>query len=132
MSKDGKLYIIDRMKRMIIRHDGFKIFPNLVEDVILLHPLVENCKVVGIDDSTYSQGKLPKAHIVLKKVENIDEDIVIEEIKKICLDKLPEYSQPVDYKIRNSLPLTSIGKIDYIKLEEEDKQNLLVKKLAKK
>ena len=38
----------------------------------------------------------------------------------LCAEKLPEYVQPVDYKFRDELPLTPIGKIDYLALESED------------
>ena len=48
------------------------------------------------------------------------EDIVLEQIKLLCLEQLPEYVQPVAYKFRESLPLTAVGKIDYIALEKED------------
>ena len=46
--------------------------------------------------------------------------MIMEQIKLLCLEQLPEYVQPVDYKFRESLPLTSVGKIDYISLEKED------------
>ena len=44
----------------------------------------------------------------------------MEQIKLLCAEQLPEYVQPVYYKFRESLPLTSVGKIDYISLEKED------------
>lgn len=124
MTEDGKLFIHDRIKRMIIRSDGFKVFPNLIEDVILKHPMVETCKVVGVRDLAYSQGKLPKAHIVLKESSTVDENLILEELKNLCLKELPEYTQPVDYQIEKELPLTAIGKVDYVKLEELDNKNL--------
>ncbi len=120
MTKDGNLFIVDRLKRMIIRYDGFKIFPSLIENVISSHNAIDSCKVVGINDKEHSQGKLPKAHIVLKKEFVDQKDEIIVEIKKLCSEKLPEYVLPYDYKIRDNLPLTSVGKIDYRLLEEED------------
>ena len=48
------------------------------------------------------------------------EEMIKEQIKLLCAEQLPEYVQPVDYKFRESLPLTSVGKIDYISLEKED------------
>ncbi len=118
MTKNGNIFIVDRLKRMIIRYDGFKIFPSLIENVICLHYAVDSCKVVGIPDIEHRQGKLCKAYIVLKNKYKGKEEIK-EEIKNLCLEKLPEYSQPFDYKIRETLPLTSIGKIDYLALEAE-------------
>lgn len=120
MDENGMLYIDGRIKRMIIRNDGFKVFPPLIEEVIKSHEAVEECMVVGIHDPNYSQGYLPKAHIILKP-EYIDyQDSVEREIRLLCESKLPEYAQPVDYKFRNEFPYTNIGKVDYRALQNED------------
>ncbi len=120
INEKGNLFIIDRLKRMIIRYDGFKIFPSIIENIISSHPSVESCKVVSIADENHIQGRLPKAHIVLKKENELLDETIIEEIKKICRQQLPEYAQPHSYKIRDFLPLTAIGKVDYLSLEAED------------
>lgn len=120
ITENGSLYIVDRIKRMMIRYDGFKVFPSIIENVIGSHKAVETCKVVAIADSEHSQGKLPKAHIVLKDKFKPYRDCILLEIQKLCAEQLPEYVQPVDYKFRNELPLTPIGKIDYLSLEAED------------
>ena len=120
ITENGSLFIVDRIKRMMIRYDGFKIFPSLIEKVIGSHKAVEACKVVAIDDIEHSQGKLPKAHIVLKDGFKPYEDQILAEIQALCAEQLPEYVQPVEYKFREELPLTPIGKIDYLSLEAED------------
>jgi len=122
MTENGNLFIVDRLKRMIIRYDGFKVFPSLIEQVIGSHEAVESCKVVGTPDIEHSQGKLPKVHVVLKEEFKLNELKVVEELKQLCLDKLPEYMQPCDYKVREDLPLTNVGKIDYRALEAEDER----------
>jgi len=120
IKENGSIFIVDRIKRMMIRYDGFKIFPSLIESVIGSHKAVEACKVVAIADSGHRQGKLPKAHIVLKDDFKPYQEQIMLEIQELCATQLPEYAQPVDYKFRNSLPLTPIGKIDYLALENED------------
>ena len=35
MAENGSVYILGRMKRLIIRHDGFKVFPSLIENVVI-------------------------------------------------------------------------------------------------
>jgi len=127
MTEDGKLFIVDRLKRMIIRHDGFKVFPNMIETVILEHPAVETCKVIGIKDINHCQGKEPKACIVLKKEYILTSDKIMNEIKELCALKLAEYSQPSEFEFRNSLPLTPIGKVDFLALELEHEQKLKTK-----
>lgn len=120
MTENGNIFIVDRMKRMIIRYDGFKVFPSIIEDVICSHEAVETCSVVGIDDVNHGQGKLPKAHIVLKEQYEGEYEIILNEIEALCITNLQEYAQPVDYKIREELPLTSVGKVDFLALEAED------------
>ncbi len=130
MDADGNLFIVDRLKRMIIRPDGFKIFPSLIEDVVVKHPLVKSCKAVGLRDLKFSQGKLPKAHVVLYETDRNIKDIE-NEIYMLCEEQLPEYYWPCEIEFNKSLPLTSIGKVDYLKLENEDekKQIAVTKKL---
>ena len=131
MTEDGMLYIDGRIKRMIIRNDGFKVFPFAIEEVIKSHKAVEECMVVGIHDPNYSQGFLPKAHIILKTDYIGYEDIVQEQLKQLCQEKLPEYAHPMDYKVRNEFPYTAIGKIDFVAMQNEDSaiENKKIKQL---
>lgn len=121
--EDGLLYVKGRYKEMIIRPDGFKVYPSSIEEVILSHKDVSECKVVGCRDYTESQGELPKAFIILKDT-NKDEQIILEEIKAICERELAEYSLPFDYEIRDKFPTTLIGKINTIALKEEGENKL--------
>lgn len=130
ITQNGNIYVVDRLKRMIIRFDGFKIFPSIIENVLCTHYAVETCKVVSIPDINHSQGKLPKAHVVLKPEFKENSQKIMFELKKLCSEQLPEYVQPVDYKFRDKLPLTPVGKIDYLALESED-SNTKVMKLKK-
>lgn len=120
MTEKGNLFIVDRMKRMIIRYDGFKVFPSVIEDIICSHEAVETCSVVGVEDINHGQGRLPKAHIVLKKQYEDSYENILHEIEALCITNLQEYAQPCDYKIREELPLTSLGKVDFVALEAED------------
>lgn len=124
MTEDGFLFIVDRIKRMIIRHDGFKVFPNLIEDVVIKHPDVKECKVVGVSDVKHSQGKMPIAFIVLN--DNVSRSFyeIEQELFELCNKFLPEYSQPSCFQTKTSLPLTSIGKVDFISLEEEGEEKI--------
>ena len=44
---------------------------------------------------------------------------IIKELRQLCIEELPEYVQPVGYKIIPEMPLTLAAKFDYRKLEEE-------------
>lgn len=134
ITENGSIFVVDRLKRMMIRYDGFKVFPSLIEKVISSHYAVESCKVVSIADSDHRQGRLPKAHIVLKDEFKPYESKIKLEIELLCSEQLPEYCQPSSYKFRKELPLTSIGKVDYRALEAEDAniKNLINEKTLKK
>lgn len=115
MDENGSLFVLGRMKRMIIRYDGFKIFPVQIESVIRQNSSIKDATVVGIRDKSHSQGKLAYAFIV---ASTIDESRLINEVSKMCEEQLPEYARPVGYEIIDEIPLTDIGKVDYRKLEE--------------
>ena len=114
IDEDGFLFFKGRYKR-IIPHGGFKLYPSYIEGVILEHPSIDKCSVISIPDKIY--GASPEAHVVVKK-DKIKElkDLKLQLIE-LCKDKLPEYSQPEDFIFEEELPLTSVGKVDYKKLE---------------
>ena len=122
MDKEGRLFILDRMKRIIVRHDGFKIFPSVIKDIIADNPAVALCEVIGVRDYSHVQGKLPKAFIVLKDEYLDKEDAVLHQINRECAEKLSEYYLPITFETRRELPLTLIGKVDYKALENEEKE----------
>lgn len=117
MNENGSLFLVDRMKRMIVRYDGFKVFPSFVEKVVLEHKEVMSCCVVGIRDKEHSQGKLPIVFVVLNADFRGDKDAIEEELRTLCKAHLPEYAQPVAFRFVENMPVTSIGKIDYREME---------------
>ena len=116
MDEDGFLFVDGRIKRVIVRHDGFKVFPSQIENVISKCNSVNACCAVGVTDKSHSQGKLPLAFVV--KSGNENDDTVKSELFELCKNELPEYAQPIDFVFVDSLPLTPIGKIDYRALEK--------------
>lgn len=118
MDEDGFLFIDGRIKRLIIRHDGFKVFPSLIENKLSKDKAVKECCVIGVPDNTHSQGELPYAYIVLNKECVGNENAVKKELLELCQRELPEYAQPIGFRFLDELPLTSIGKVNYRVLEE--------------
>ena len=111
----GFVYIKDRIKRIIIKNDGFKVFPSQIEDVLCSAENIENACVVAKHVNGFSE---PIAYVSLK---SCDCDFLKEKsiLMNLCKEKLPEYAQPIDFIIKERLPLTPIGKIDYKSLENE-------------
>ena len=116
VDEDGFVFILDRIKRMIIREDGFKVYPSIIENVITKSDAVENCAVVGVRNINYTQGVNPKAFVVLNG--KYDKETAISMIWDICRKELAEYCLPSSIVVIDELPLTPIGKIDYMSLSK--------------
>ena len=115
IDEDGFLFFKGRYKRLI-PHGGFKLYPSYIEGVIMKHPDIDNCCVISIPDKVY--GASPEAHVVIKKDSVSELKKLKEELIKLCQDKLPSYSQPEDFIFEEDLPLTSVGRVDYKKVEK--------------
>ena len=116
-----QVYLDARIKRIIIRHDGFKVFPSMIENVISRHPAVQQCCVVGCADTDHTQGRLPFVFVVLDPAATGKKRQILRELRQLCREELPEYVQPASsaYKVIAEMPMTPAGKADYRKLEEE-------------
>ena len=117
MDEDGYVFIVDRIKDMIITN-GYNVYPRYVEEAIYLHPNVEECIVAGVPDA--SRGEIVKAWIKPKE----GRELSVEDMKDFLADKLSKIQIPRQFEIRNeALPKTMIGKLsrkDILK-EEADK-----------
>ncbi len=116
LDEDGFLFVNGRIKRMITRFDGHKIFPVNIESLVAEHPNVRNCCAVGITDMTHGQGHVP---LVLVELSDCDKDAVCKEIFNICDTQLEERGKPVGIVSVDNIPLTGMGKNDYRTLEKE-------------
>lgn len=116
MDEDGFLFIKGRIKRMITRFDGHKVFPINLESLIADRADVHNCAVVGVNDASHSQGQYPLALVELMPGV---EPKVCAEIFSFCDRNVEERGKPVAVLPVDKLPLTAMGKIDYRALEKE-------------
>lgn len=119
MDDSGLIHYSQRLKRMIIV-SGYNVYPSQVENVINSYPNVKTSCVIGIPDPY--KVEIPKAFIVLED-KNKKEGNFNDNLRKYCLKKLARYAVPHHYEIRDSLPVTPIGKIDFKKLEREEKED---------
>ena len=114
MDEDGVIFYVQRLKRMLIV-SGYNVYPSHVEEVILKHPDVDTCGVVGIPHPYKVQ--VPKAYIVLKNGIKATAE-VRQSIRAHCKKNLAAYMLPKEYEFRTSLPKTMVGKINYRELEK--------------
>jgi len=103
LDQDGYLFLIDR-KKDVIKPSGFQVWPREVEEVIAMHPAVQEVCVGGVPDE--QQSEAVKAWIVLKPGEQLE----IETLRTFCREKLSSYKVPRYIEFRTSLPKTMIGK----------------------
>jgi len=101
---DGYVYIVDRVKDMIIR-GGFNVYPREIEEVLMTHDAVSMASVIGVPHD--SHGEEIKAFIILNEGATITEQELIEWSK----ENMAAFKYPRMIDIRDSLPMTATGKI---------------------
>ncbi len=104
---DDFYYILDRRKEMI-KYKGFPVAPAEVEAVLLEHPAVRDCGVVGKHDD--GAGELPCAFIVLREGYAAD-DRMASELCGFVAERLSGYKQPREVQFVSAIPRTLSGKI---------------------
>lgn len=111
MDEQGYLYIVDRKKDMILV-SGFNVFPNEVEEVVMLHSGVLEAAVVGVPNEL--SGEAVKLFVV-----KLDNKLTKDEIIGHCRKHLTGYKVPKLVEFRDELPKTNVGKILRRELREE-------------
>jgi acyl-CoA synthetase (AMP-forming)/AMP-acid ligase II len=102
LDEDGYLYIHDRVKDMIIS-GGENIYPAEVENVLMSHPAVADCAVIGVPDEKW--GETPKA-LVVKAGDAAERDLI-----DYCRDRMAHYKCPTSVEWRDEIPRNPTGKI---------------------
>ena len=103
MDEDGYFKIVDRKKDMILV-SGFNVYPNEIEDVLMLHPKVLEAAAIAVKDD--KSGEVPKVFVVKK-----DASLTEAEIFEHCRVHLTGYKIPKYIVFMNDLPKTNVGKI---------------------
>jgi long-chain acyl-CoA synthetase len=101
---DGFLSIVDRKKDMILR-GGFNVYPREIEEVLMTHPAVGLCAVIGVPDPRL--GEEIKAVIVPRPGAAVTE----EELKAWCREQMAAFKYPRIIEFRDALPTSATGKI---------------------
>ncbi|MBK8754417.1 MAG: long-chain-fatty-acid--CoA ligase [Candidatus Competibacteraceae bacterium] len=99
----GYTRIVDRKKDLILV-SGFNVYPNEIEDVVVLHPGVLEAAAVGVPDE--KSGEAVKLVVVRK-----DPALTAEALIEHCRQHLTAYKVPRRIEFRTELPKTNVGKI---------------------
>ena len=111
MEADGSLYIVGRLKELIIR-SGFNVYPSEVEGVIASHPDVAMAVVVGRSRDGNEE--------VVAFVQPISgRQVTAATLDEFVAGRLAPYKHPAQYLIRDTLPATPTGKILRHQLQQE-------------
>jgi long-chain acyl-CoA synthetase len=102
---DGYLFIRDRKKDMAIV-GGYNVFPREIDEVLYTHPAVSEAAAIGVPDDYY--GETIKAWVTLKPGKASTED----ELLDFCAVNLAKYKVPKSIVIAETIPKTTVGKID--------------------
>jgi acyl-CoA synthetase (AMP-forming)/AMP-acid ligase II len=104
---DGFYRIVDRRKELI-KFKGFPIAPAEVEAVLLEHPAVQDCGIVGVPDD--EAGEVPCAFVVLRDNTQAQNELY-SELKDFVAQRLTSYKQPRHFRRVASIPRNPSGKI---------------------
>jgi acyl-CoA synthetase (AMP-forming)/AMP-acid ligase II len=106
LDNKGRIIISGRSKDLII-NKGVNIYPQEIENVIVLHPNVLRVGVIGQEEE--SVGEVPIAFVQLREQEAGIEQT----LKNLCLKNLAAYKVPRDFFCSvEALPMTATGKVD--------------------
>ncbi len=103
----GRLWFYGRFDD-IIKTSGFRVGPTEVENVLMEHPAVMECSVVGVPDTL--RGQSIKAYIVLSDGFEPSQELELG-IKENCNGKLAEYKRVRSVEFVDEMPKTASGKI---------------------
>ncbi len=108
--EDGYLFIVDRKKEMILV-GGYNVYPREIDELLTNHPAVIEAATIGVPDSF--SGESVKAYVALKPGAAVTR----EELDAYCKRNLVKYKQPKAIEILDTLPKTSVGKINKLMLK---------------
>jgi len=112
---DGYFWYQARSDDMIIS-GGYNIAGPEVEDVLLSHPDVTECGVVGAPDE--ARGQIVKAYVVLRDGA-VGDAAEARELQDLVKERIAPYKYPRAVEFVATLPRTSTGKLQRFRLREQ-------------
>ncbi|WP_328594985.1 AMP-binding protein [Actinomadura macrotermitis] len=104
MDRDGFVTILERAHDLI-KVSGFSVLPSEVEEVLRRHPAVLDCAVVGLPDARRGE------RVIAYVVEHPAYLFSAEELERHCAKYLTHYKVPQEFRPRDALPRSAIGKV---------------------
>lgn len=105
VDEEGFIHLVDRKKDMI-RTGGENVFAKEVEQVLVTHPSVRDCAVVGLPDDDYGERVVA---VVVR--ETAAEEVTGPELSQFVRGKLAGFKAPRQVIFVSEMPKTPAGKI---------------------
>lgn len=117
IDENGFIHIKSRIKHMITRFDGHKVFPIQIENEVHKLEEIDICAVIACKDRAHGIGHHPL--IVIKRYTDASKDAEIRKnVMEFCCQNIEDRAQPCGVVFVDDMPLTGFGKIDVKNLEE--------------
>lgn len=110
---DGYFWVQDRRNNLIIS-GGENIYPAEVERVLLEHPDVGECGVIGRPDPRWDE--VPIAYVIRRQGSKVDAD----DLKAHVQSQLARFKVPREIIFVDDLPRTALGKVQHFRLKQLD------------
>ncbi len=117
LNENGQLFVKGRIKRMIMLFSGDKVYPQDIEELLESLDIIDRAIVIPEPDTIHENSVVPCAFITVN--QNISFEELEYKIKKVLKENTENFVKINNIYIKDTLPKTSIGKIDLKGLEEE-------------
>jgi acyl-CoA synthetase (AMP-forming)/AMP-acid ligase II len=104
LDEEGYLHLAGRAQELIIS-GGMNVYPPEIESILMEHPDIRDCAVVGMADETW--GQVVKAYISLRG----EARLTLGEVQAHCKQQLADFKQPRQIEIVAEIPRNAGGKV---------------------
>lgn len=112
--EEGYFFIVDRVKRMI-NASGFKVWPVEVETLMHRHPAIAEACIVSAPDTR--RGETVRAVVTLRS--DYEGTVSGDDIIAWCRQNMAAYKCPSTVDIREAMPRSATGKLQWRQLQDE-------------
>ena len=114
VDEDGWFEIVDRVKELI-KYKGFQVAPAELEAILITHPQVADCAVIGVPDE--EAGELPKAFVV-----PVGDDLDTDVLTAFVAEQVAPHKRIRMIEVVEEIPKSPSGKILRRLLRDRDRE----------